>query len=282
MRIALVTCSHKPDGNEDDHLLAQELRKRGHEVAFPIWSDPGLDWTQFSQAVLRSPWDYYKRLPEFLAWAEHASGKTRLLNPLSTVRTNAEKDYLLELENLGLPVVPSWIFADPAEEAYALLNEFPLVVKPTVSGGSYLTYSVKTAPELKAAFDKVLAHGKALVQPFLPTVETEGEISLMYFRVGKYWKYSHSVLKTAAPGDFRVQTDFGGKVERFDPTPKVTALASQILETLAPEDLYVRIDLVNWRTQPLIGELELIEPALFFAYDPSAAPLLASALESLI
>ena len=284
MRIAIATCRKKPEGTTDDQLLTVSLRARGHEPSNVKWSDPEVDWAAFDCCLLRSPWDYYERLPDFLRWAELTDQKTRLLNPLSTVRVNAEKDYLLSLQQEGFPVVPSYIFSrndEALERARALLCHTPVVLKPTVSGGSYLTYLVKTEAELAPAAARVLAHGKLLLQPYLTTIETEGEVSLMYFRVGKKWQYSHGVLKTAAKGEFRVQTDFGGRVEPYAPDARVKALADRILATLAPGDIYVRIDLVDWQTEPKIGELELIEPALFFAQAEHSAPLLVKALEAL-
>lgn len=284
MRIAIATCRKKPEGTNDDQLLTQALQNKGHEARNVLWNDPQTDWSKYDLCLLRSPWDYYERLPEFLHWAEQTDKKTKLVNPLATVRVNAEKDYLLSLEKLGLPVVSSFIFAsreDALQKAHDLLRNQPVVVKPTVSGGSYLTYVVKNEAELMPAVSRVLAHGKLLLQPYLPTIETQGEVSLMYFRVRGEWRYSHAVLKTARKGEFRVQTDFGGKVEIFQPSPRVNVLAERILATLHPLDLYVRIDLVDWQTEPKIGELELIEPALFFAQSPKAAPLLVEALEAI-
>lgn len=284
MRIAIATCRKKPEGTNDDLLLTAALKAKGHAPVNAMWSDPSIEWSKFDLCLLRSPWDYYERLPEFLQWAEKISTQTTLLNPLETIQANAEKDYLLDLEIKGLPIVPSQVFASrecALSAASELLRTAPIIVKPTVSGGSYLTYVVRNEHELEPAIQKVLAHGKLLLQPYLPTIETEGEVSLMYFRVGKNWEYSHSVLKTAAKGEFRVQTDFGGKVELYEPSPKVTALANRILETLDPKDIYVRIDLVDWKTEPKIGELELIEPALFFRQHEPSANLLVKALEAI-
>lgn len=286
MRIAIATCRKKPEGTTDDEHLIQALKARGHEPANLRWDTPTADWSQFDITLLRSPWDYYERLPEFLAWAEKADQQTRLLNPLATVKTNAEKDYLLDLEKQGFPVPRSLVFTaaqkrEALERARAELRKGPLVLKPTVSGGSYLTYFVKTESELEPAIENILRHGKLLLQPYLPTIETQGEVSLIYFRVGKAWRFSHAVLKNARSGDFRVQTDFGGSTVPWEPNLPCLALSERLLETLSPHDLYARIDLVDWQTEPKVGELELIEPALFFAQAPHSAPLLVEALEAL-
>jgi glutathione synthase/RimK-type ligase-like ATP-grasp enzyme len=284
MRIALVTCEAKPEGTTDDRILLSALKAAGHEAKFEIWSDAGAHWNNYSCALLRSPWDYYLRLPEFLKWAAATSGKTKLLNSLETVRENATKDYLLDLEQRGLPIVPSFIAENrhvAETAAQKMLQKSPIIVKPTVSGSSYLTFLVRSQDEIESAVRKVLTHSEVLLQPFIESITTEGEISLIYFRCGSEWKYSHSVLKTAAPRDFRVQTDFNGKVEAFEPTKKIFALAEKILSQLSSADSYVRIDLVDWKTNPKIGELELIEPALFFGFSPKGAELQIESLEYL-
>ncbi|MGZ3693646.1 MAG: ATP-grasp domain-containing protein [Bdellovibrionota bacterium] len=284
MRIALVTCEAKPEGSSDDRILQSALLTRGHEAHWEIWSNAGADWGTYDLALIRSPWDYYKRLPDFLAWTEKVGRLTRLANPKETIRENATKDYLLDLEMRGLPIVPSIIAQDKATAmhvAVQMLEKGPLIVKPTVSGSSYLTFLLKDEALLESSVQKVLAHSEVLLQPFIESIATDGEISLIYFRIGKEWKYSHAVLKTAAPNEFRVQSDYSGKVESFEPSKKIFAFAQAILERLSPHDSYVRIDLVDWKTKPKIGEIELIEPALFFGFSPGAAARQIEALEML-
>lgn len=287
MRIAIATCRKKPEGTKDDEQLVAALRARGHEPENIQWHDLHADWSNYNLTLLRSPWDYYERLPEFLQWLARAEKQTKILNPPETVRINAEKDYLLALQKQGFPVPPSSIFTreqkqEALAQARAQLKNHPIVIKPTVSGGSYLTYFVKSEQELAPAIEKILDHGKLLLQPYLPTIETQGEVSLVYFRIGREWRLSHSVVKNAIPGEFRIQTDFGGSVKPWEPNEACTQLSHRLLETLSPGDLYARIDLVDWATEPKVGELELIEPALYFHSAPHSAALLVQALESAI
>ena len=59
-----------------------------------IWSDPSIDWSAFDAALLRSTWDYFHCLPEFLAWVSRAAAATRLYNPAAVIRWNSDKRYL--------------------------------------------------------------------------------------------------------------------------------------------------------------------------------------------
>jgi len=80
---------------------------------------------------------------------------------------------------------------------------------------------------------------------------------------------SHTVIKTARPGDFRVQSDWGGAVAPCVPEPAAVEAATRILAAIGETLLYARIDLVldeagRW----VLLEAELIEPELFLSQDP--------------
>ena len=126
------------------------------------WDDPTVNWGRFDTVLLRSPWDYTERLPEFLAWAERVDRATLLLNPLNVVRWNTDKHYLADLAAVGIPTVPTTFVepdAEPMEalsrflEAFADVDEF--VVKPTVSAGSRDTQRYRR--------DQQFAAGKAMM-----------------------------------------------------------------------------------------------------------------------
>ena len=75
---------------------------------------------------------------------------------------------------------------------------------------------------------------------------------------------SHAVAKYALEGDFRVQQDFGGRVVETTPSAAVRALASQVMALVPGDCTYARVDIVEADRGPLLMELELIEPELYF------------------
>jgi hypothetical protein len=92
MRIAFITSAAWADLSPDDRLAAAELTRRGAEVHPAVWDDPKIDWSTFDQAILRSCWDYHRRLPEFLSWLDRIEqAGVPLWNPPSLVRFNADK-----------------------------------------------------------------------------------------------------------------------------------------------------------------------------------------------
>lgn len=118
-----------------------------------------------------------------------------------------------------------------------------------------------------------------MVQEFQQNILTQGEISLMVFG----GKFSHAVRKIAKPGDFRVQDDFGGTVQGYDPDKEEIAFAEMVVEKINPQPIYARIDVFNDNNgNPAIGEVELIEPELWFRMKDGSADLLANTIYSFI
>ena len=125
MKIALVTAIAAFALDDDLAPLQQAMTRAGIDAPILAWDDPSVSWSRFDVTLLRSPWDYAERLPEFLAWAERISAITTLLNPLDVIRRNTDKHYLADLAKAGVPIVPSR-FAEPGDNADAAMREFQI------------------------------------------------------------------------------------------------------------------------------------------------------------
>jgi hypothetical protein len=119
-----------------------------------------------------------------------------------------------------------------------------------------------------------VALGDALVQPAVEGIDHDGEVSLI--RLGARW--SHAVRKFPVEGGFLVHERHGGRLEDHRPTPRELEVAEAAL-ACAPAPVHAaRVDLVRLDGEPVVMELELIEPELFLRRSPDAAGLLADAL----
>src|SRR6187402_1850392 len=107
MKIAFVTNSWHPEMEDDDRPLAEALVKRGALVLSASWDDPDFAWDKVDLTLLRSPWDYYRRFDEFLAWLARVEEHGTLLNPAPIVRWNAHKGYMNDLIGKGVRAVPT-------------------------------------------------------------------------------------------------------------------------------------------------------------------------------
>ena len=265
--VALVTCTRVPEGDVDDHLLAGALTRLGVSVAFVCWDDPDARWPAAGMALVRSTWDYHERHDAFLGWADYVGSVTTLRNDATTIRWNSHKGYLLDLAEHGVEIVPTRLVR--AGE-HAELGPGQHVVKPAVSAGAERTIRFASQEDL----DALIATDDALVQPYVNTIETKGELSIVCID----GEASHVVRKVPASGDFRSQEEHGAVISREDLDDRHRAVAHAALSALDSTPLYARVDAADTDEGLLVMELELIEPTLWLRWHPPAADLLAASI----
>jgi hypothetical protein len=300
--IALVTARAARGLDEDEAPLAAALRAAGARVEIADWDDPDVSWKSFDLALLRSTWDYTERLSEFLAWAERVSGLTALSNPAAVVRWNTDKHYLLELERAGVPTVlcrfvePGASAASGLDAFLAQLEESELVVKPAVGAGSRDTHRYRRSSRAAALVHvrQLLDAGRsALLQPYLGRVEQYGETALIFYAGLDGLRFDHAIRKgpmLPGPRDERSGPAVDGSeaqplfvAEHITPrTAQADELevAARALAAIPHRGLlYARVDLIRDAVgAPVLLELELTEPSLFFAHAPGSAERFAQAV----
>jgi glutathione synthase/RimK-type ligase-like ATP-grasp enzyme len=277
-RIAIATCAGYDDHKAGDELLREAMEAHGAEVHSAVWDEEGTDWSEFDLCLVRSTWDYHEKHREFLDWARRVEAVTALQNPADLIAWNSDKTYLRELGEAGVRTVPTvWVERGSEVDLAGVLAAkgwAEVVVKPVVDLGARNLRRARAA-ESAAALKQVQHRGDAMVQPFLPSIEEQGELSLIYIDE----KLTHAVRKQPAQGDFRVQSIWGGTVTRADPEPDEVELAERALAHLDEPPLYARVDLVaGLNGDPCLIELELIEPNLYLESFPPAAESLADAV----
>lgn len=277
-RIAIATCSGYADLKVDDELLRGALGERGCEAASVVWDEAGADWGGFDLCLVRSTWDYHEKHREFLAWTRAVEAAATLRNPAELIAWNSEKTYLRELGEAGVPTVQTlWVERGSEldlESELAARGWDEVVVKPVVDLGAKNLHRMR-AGEAQDALATVLERQEAMVQPFLPSLEAEGELSLIYID----GELSHAVRKRPAAGDFRVQSIWGGTMSLAEAEPEHVEVARGALSQLDETPLYARVDLVtDLKGDPALIELELIEPNLYLSTNPTAAKRLANAV----
>ena len=284
MKIGIATCAEKPKLTEGDRILSGLLNNRGVQTVPFIWNDQSISYNDMKAVLVRSTWDYHKNASDFLYWIDSINERNILLiNSSDVIKWNHNKAYLLELAQTGVAVVPSLLFSQHLEldrivEEILKTNWKKVVVKPSVSASAYLTFLLEsTSNELLNTIEKIKPHSDVLVQPFIPSITYDGEVSLIFFNNNGF-TYSHSVLKCSTNNDFRIQSDFGGSVIGFESPPALIDFAVSCLSRISGNWTFARVDVVDWKENPLLSELELIEPDLFLMSSPKAAEILADAI----
>ncbi len=274
LHAASVVAEPPPDPEEArEHalelsVLREACRRRDIELVPLVWSEHAAGAAGCDAAVIGTAWDYAREPQTFLArlsaWEEHGP----LLNPTATVRWNLEKTYLRELAERGVPVVPTlWRRSadeDTVRAAFDELETDEIVVKPVVGQNAWRQVRLRRTDALPPAAE--LPPGAAMVQPFLPSVLEEGELSLLSFDR----RLSHALRKLPRAGDYRIQATYGGREERCTPDEEARALHQRALAHVEGPLLQARVDLVRDRAGAwVLMELELIEPYLFPDQGPS-------------
>jgi uncharacterized protein GlcG (DUF336 family) len=284
-RVALVTCDRFPDLYTDEHLLRDALRARDHEVDAVCWDDPSADWARYDLAVIRSTWDYPTRRDEFVAWARSVP---RLANPADIIEWNTDKTYLRSLAAAGVAVTPT-TFVRPSE-SWTPPAPGEWVVKPTISAAAQGAgrYRLPEQADIAAAHVRRLqeAGRTAMIQPYLAAVDVAGETSILCTPDGAgRLTYSHAIRKGAlltGPDTGVPAGEYSEEITPRTPSAAELGLAEATLAAVpggAQRLLYARVDMIPGADgTPLLVELELTEPSLFFAEAPGAAERLAAAI----
>ncbi len=282
--IAFVTYGVQPEITPDDALAAEALRRIGGlQVDGVVWDDPGVDWSRFTAIVMRSMWDYFHRPDEFRPWlAEIEATQACVFNSPALARWNMEKTYIRELEAAGVRAVPTfWATKGEVIDVPSVLKERGwdrAVIKPTISGAAHETWVTSQAESGAAAererVRQLFERGGVMIQPIMDEIVTFGEWSLIFID----GEHSHSIVKSPADGDFRVQAQFGASRRAMRPSSHLLDQALAVLRaaltiTQEPMPLYARVDGVEAEDgRFVLMELEIIEPVLSFGADPIAAP----------
>lgn len=283
--VALVTYKRKPGLSDGDSLLIKPMKEAGFDAVAVPWDRKKVDWSSFEVVVIRSCWDYHKRVDEFYEWLEQLeTSGVRVFNPLNIIRWNADKHYLEKFISRGISVIPTH-FVNQGEtydlrEILARLDRPEIIVKPTFGASADGVRRIRRhdLKKIERAVQNVLRFGDAMIQPYLSEIKTGGEYSFVFF--GK--KFSHAIIKKPAINDFRTQPNFGGSESVVEVGLNFINQAQQIINEDSGPLLYARVDGIMIEGKLQLMELELIEPYLFFEFEPSAAQKFVQAMVDLM
>lgn len=268
MSVAIVTCRSLPEPDPDEDLLMTALADGGLTASLVAWDDPDVTWSDYEIAVLRSAWNYIQDLDRFLDWALTAGAQTHLFNPVEVVQWNTHKGYLRDLAKRGVPVVPTaWLGVGEELDLADIMADrgwHDVVAKPVVGAGSFLTDRITdpTTASARAFWQELCTDREVMVQPYLGSVEAYGERSLIWID----GELTHAVRKSPRLGDADESVSDALPIAHAE-----RELAEAVIADIPQSLLYARIDLIrDDHDQPLLAELELVEPSLFLKQEPAA------------
>ena len=230
----------------------------------------------------------YQQKKEFLSFIDYLKDfKGQLINELKTIKDNLSKQYILDLQEKGIPVIPTIGLNDSKtlEELRQLnfttkfYNESPkdLVIKPKIFGeqgqGVRKLSSFKTEEEFQEYFE---SNKPLIVQPLIEEINTKGENGLIFLND----KFIHGVNKFT--GEFKI--NFGNKVKytKYIPNEKTLKVCRNIIKEMPYKAHHMRIDFIPHKDSILIGEVEMINPASYLEDIPEVSEGFIKELEILL
>lgn len=256
---------------------AGALIEAGIKVEPVPWTDPR-DLSEFDLILPLVAWGYHQHYADWLALLDRLEReRLAVANATQLLRWNSDKAYLAELGEKGIATVPTLAVKSLDEPSLTLARGrfgcSELVVKPPVSASAYGTFRLQEGDP----FPEGVRGWPMMVQPWVAGILDQGEYSLILFD----GELSHAVSKVPKPGEFRVQPEYGGIIQRCDPPPGSEALAQAALAAAPVPSTYARVDIVVGGAGELqIIELELIEPALFLDHAPETGAAFSRAILS--
>ncbi len=269
MDVVLASCLDLPEPDLDAAPLLAALRSAGVQASVRGWDDPEARWADARLVVLRSTWNYPEHAAAFAAWIEEVGSCTTLLNGPEVVRWNLHKRYLVELSGAGVPTTPTVVLERGSTESLAAVQARrgwdDVVVKPAISAASFRTLRVGPGDQLagQSHLADLLVERDVLVQPYLSSVEGHGERALVWID----GQLTHAIRKTPRwdGEDESVST----AAVPISPAEEALAHAAVAVAKQRGDLLYARIDMAPGpQGHPVVMELELIEPSLFFPQGP--------------
>ena len=275
IKLAILTCSDiNPDACNDDNLITALLKRQGINSTFEVWDNADVEWQDYDCVLVRSTWDYTEKIEKFISFLENLPDHTKLFNSKEIILDNYDKSYLFKLESCGFEIVPSLkeeLNDHNIQNAFTEFQCEKLVVKPLIGAGASGIQIVKRESKIK-----MIEEEKCLIQPFQETISIDGEVSLIFFNN----QFSHAILKIPKKNDYRSQEEFGSSITSFRPDLSTINYAKSALCSISSDTLFARVDLLKnkedqWR---YIGEVELIEPALYLSFDEDSAERFSGAI----
>jgi glutathione synthase/RimK-type ligase-like ATP-grasp enzyme len=287
--VALAAAPQWPDLLDEGPLILAALGAAGLNGSTAVWSDPSVDWSGFDLVVANGAWDNIHHVDAYLGWVDMLErGGVPIVNSPATLRWNLDKRYLRDLEAAGVPIVPTaWVEHDGGGDggdggggggaSARVTLEGEVVVKPSISGGGFRTarYEVHEHEQAREHVAELVRSGRtAMVQPYQETVDTEGEVGLIFLG----GVFSHAIHK--GPMIRRGAGALDSLIDNLVVAP-VTPTAARLelaraavaaAEELLGPTTYARVDTVmNGGGAPAVLELELLDPRMFFVTHPAQA-----------
>ncbi|MFT4538326.1 MAG: glutathione synthase/RimK-type ligase-like ATP-grasp enzyme [Planctomycetota bacterium] len=241
--VAVATSVPTPSFELQSQGLMDALASKGVEAQRYLWADVSGAPAPPLPARMTLLWSLYEsdvRTDRFQHWAEHAGSESQLVNPFDAVRRSRDKKYLTDLDEAGIPTVPSmWCETRGSTVEFLTARvDWKAFVLKSARGGSVLRFDrdeCEIAQRHMAEID-----GDALLQPYLSQVAQEGVLAMHY--IGG--EFSHAGRHFPGGQNWRTQAG-ESRIERAEVNGSQLEIADAAVSLLAGDCSFARVDLIR-------------------------------------
>ena len=221
-------------------------------------------------------WDYHRMPTMFLSWLRALEDSGRLTLEFTSSRarqcSSGPRSTCMQLDATGAIAIPRTggsIMSMRASLDGVLEEEALVSRRPQAANRRHRLRHIHDRDLARrcpmTAISRPARVSGALLQEVIPgVVDNGGDVDPVYAG----GTFSHAVLKLAKDGEFRVQQDFGGRrrARRAFTWNARGFFADHVMTRSGARRLffYARVDIVESSRGPLLMELRLIEPELYF------------------
>lgn len=263
-KVGIVSCDKWAGKITEDLLLREELLSCNIDADIISWEDKTIDYEKYDALVLRSVWGYQNKYQEFKDWLGFLKERNiAIYNPSDLILNNIQKEKQFKLlQNNNMPIIDT-SFAHSEEDAKSVLENTNIsVIKPIVSGSGERTFlldgmTYQEKMEIIKSYTDLYEQNDngIMMQPFVSGVKS-GEYACVFIDGVN----THNIIRY--PGIF---ADKKKPVFIKNVPGEVMDLANQVASIKEYKDcLYMRVDIVLDGEKPVLMEVELAEPDLYF------------------
>ncbi|NKQ41779.1 MAG: hypothetical protein HF962_09485 [Sulfurovum sp.] len=262
----LVSKKYQETPYEDDLLLKYRLESFGYSVDIVDWNSDRYHFHQAIICIVRSCWNYHIYKYDYLKKLLLVSRQSMLINTHAIIEKYFSKQYLLDTNKLGINTIPTRLAKNTAEVLSAIkhLKSDQIILKPDISASGNNTYKIDSCNKQKIIEKSkvILSSGKVIVQDYIDTVITHGELSTVVIA----GKITFTMHKRPASHCFLVHEHHGGCYTPTKIDEKCTSFVYSVLGLFENIPTYTRIDyLISEDGNPILLELEVNEPNLYLS-----------------
>jgi glutathione synthase/RimK-type ligase-like ATP-grasp enzyme len=200
--VAILTCSVYPDLIDEEKKLQKYLESNNITVEPVIWNEKNTHLEDFKICIIRSTYDYLDNHEKFLSFLDETSKKSRLFNSQKIINWNIHKKYLIDLEKNNVKIVPTRIFEKKTD--IEVIKSFlsknydnkRCIIKRCISAGGANLILLENGSDIKENQENLINTLKThdiIIQPFIDSIKSFGEISLIY--LGEKFRFFYYFIK---------------------------------------------------------------------------------------